>query len=163
MKIKTDKEQKLEVEIELQELILKIDDELIDARVEARKQELKKPVCDKCVFKIFQAEKQRLLYQHFTEGLVISGLEHTEPTKLFNKLVVDAKKQCSFCFTKLFESEKESFYKKNLYFLYERAFEAKYIKSGKYKSSFEKWMIRYICITPILYVVLKIILFLQNL
>lgn len=163
MKTKIDKEQKLEAEIELQELILKIDDELIDARVDQRKLELKKPICDKCVFKISQAEKQRLLHEHLTQGLVVTGLEHNEPTKLFDKLVVDMKKQCSFCFIRLFESQKESFYKKNLYFLYERAFEAKYIKSGKKRSSLEKLIIRYICITPIICVILSIILYIQNL
>jgi hypothetical protein len=163
MKIKIDKEQKLEAEIELQELILKIDDELIYARVDQRRLELKKPICDKCVFKISQAEKQRLLHEHLTEGLVVTGSEYTEPTKLFDKLVVDMKKQCSFCFIRLFESQKESFYKKNLYFLYERAFQDKYTKPGKNRSNLEKLIIRYICIMPIICIVLSIILFLQNL
>jgi hypothetical protein len=162
MKIKIDKEYKLEAEIELQELILKIDDELLDARVHQRKLELKKPICDKCVFKISQAEKQKILHEHLTENLVISSFEHNEPTKLFDKLVVDMKKQCTFCFTRLFESQKESFYKKNLYFLYERIFEQK-CNSSKKGSSFEKLLIRLFYIIPALYIVLSTILYIQRL
>ena len=90
------KEQKRLAEIEVEKLALEIDKDFLEFKVEEFMKDLSEPLCDRCIFRIFELQKQIILNEKLKDNLHF--IEDRKPeTKLFDKLVVDNTKQCSFC------------------------------------------------------------------
>jgi hypothetical protein len=112
------KEQKRLAEIEVEKLALKIDKDFVEYKVEKYIKHLNEPLCDKCIFRLFEFQKQIILNQQLKGDIEI---QDRKPEKnLYNKLVLDVTKQCSFCISKYFEMQKQYFSAKNCEILIER-------------------------------------------
>ena len=112
------KEQKRLAEIEVEKLALKIDKDFVEFKVEEYIKELNEALCDKCIFRLFEMQKQIILNQQLKGDI---ELQDRKPEKdLYNKLVLDVTKQCSFCISKYFEMQKQYFSAKNCEILIER-------------------------------------------
>jgi len=125
------KKQKRIAEVQVEKLALNIDRDLLDSRAEQYIKELKEPLCDRCVFRIFELQKQIILNEQL-KGTLVS--EDRKPEKkLFGRLVVERHLQCSFCFSKVFISEKHFLSMENTELLLEKSFALKKAKEAKEK------------------------------
>ena len=123
------KEQKRLAEIEVEKLALEIDKEFLEFKVEEFMKDLGEPLCDRCIFRVFELQKQIIL--NYTLKSIIES-EHRKPeNKLFDKLVVDNTKQCSFCLSKYFTLRKQYFTAKNCEILMEQTYDLKEAKEKK--------------------------------
>jgi hypothetical protein len=123
------KEQKRLAEIEVEKLSLQIDREFLEFKVEEFMKNLGEPLCDRCIFRVFELQKQIIL-NHRLKSII--ELQHRKPeNKLFDKLVVDNTKQCSFCLSKYFILRKQCFIAKNCEILIERNYDLKEAEQKK--------------------------------
>ena len=123
------KEQKRLAEIEVEKLALEIDKEFLEFKVEEFMKDLGEPLCDRCIFRVFELQKQIIL-NHRLKSIIEP--EHRKPeNKLFDKLVVDNTKQCSFCLSKYFTLRKQYFTAKNCEILMEQTYDLKEAKEKK--------------------------------
>lgn len=123
------KEQKRLTEIEVEKMALEIDREFLEYRVEEFIKRLKEPLCDRCIFKVFELKKQIILNEKLIDSLEIQNRK--PENKLFNKLVIDNTKQCSFCLSKVFILDKQYFAAKNCEILMEKNYDLKKAKEKK--------------------------------
>lgn len=124
------KEQKRLAEIEVEKLALAIDRHFLEFKVEEFIKNLKEPLCDRCIFRIFELHKQIILNEKLKGNL--DFIEDRKPeNKLFDKLVINNTKQCSFCLSKVFILGKQYFTAKNCETLMERNYDLKEAKQRK--------------------------------
>lgn len=124
------KEQKRLAEIEVEKLALQIDKEFLEFKVEEFIKGLDEALCDRCIFRIFELQKQIILNEKLKGNLHF--IEDRKPeNKLFDKLVVDNTKQCSFCLSKVFILDKQYLAAKNCEILMERNYDLKESKQKK--------------------------------
>jgi hypothetical protein len=123
------KKQKRIAEIEVEKLALNLDRDFLEFKVEEYMKELNEPLCDKCIFRLFELQKQILLNEQLKGN--IESDDRKPEKKLFGKLVVDKNLQCSFCFSKVFISEKHFKSMENCELLLEKSFALKEAKEKK--------------------------------
>lgn len=123
------KEQKRLAEIEVEKLALEIDREFLECKVEEFMKDLKEPLCDKCTFRVFELQKQIILNKKLKGSLEIQSRD--PENKLFDKLVIDNTKQCSFCLSKYFILNKQYFSAKNCEILIEQSYDLKEAEQKK--------------------------------
>lgn len=126
------KEQKRLTEIEVEKMALEIDREFLEYRVEEFMKDLAEPLCDRCIFRVFELQKQTILNQRLKDILEIQNRK--PENKLFDKLVIDNTKQCSFCLSKVFIIDKQFFAAKNCEILMEKTYDLKEAKEKKLQS-----------------------------
>ena len=124
------KEQKRLAEIEVEKLALQIDREFLEFKVEEFMKSLDEILCDRCIFRVFELHKQIILNEKLKGNL--DFIEDRKPeNKLFDKLVIDNTKQCTFCLSKVFILDKQYLAAKNCEILMERNYDLKEAKQKK--------------------------------
>lgn len=126
------KEQKRLAEIEVEKMALEIDREFLEYRVEEFIKRLKEPLCDRCIFRVFELQKQTILNDRLKS--IIEPENRKPENKLFDKLVIDNTKQCSFCLSKVFILDKQYLAAKNCEILMEKNYDLKEAKEKKLQS-----------------------------
>ena len=127
------KEQKRLAEIEVEKLALEIDREFLEFKVEEFIKDLDELLCDRCIFRVFELHKQIILNEKLKGNL--DFIEDRKPeNKLFDKLVIDNTKQCSFCLSKVFILDKQYLAAKNCEILMEKTYDLKEAKEKKLQS-----------------------------